>query len=399
MTLPPLDDMDDINIVFSQSCNQQNRIQQQSMLQTSVAAVGQRGPITQILSDAQRAAVMAEPILYPNFRRHFTPSYYSHPEPGVDDWYTPYNKPFSLRHFLNASSAELTNKYLALIDGDFVFFHRLQVNTGRNVSRFFWGTRDPRDATDTVADGTGAAMSWSVWRELVYLKEADKRVGMCGGDGTDELPCARIPADEAMEYYGDLASPYIMTTHDWRKLIDDYCHFTVLGRKLSDKWVVEMEAFTVAAANNDIRFTRLFNYAISYPPWRTPEEEYWTFVDDIPDGVNPCNNATGIVGPGPGQPPLYFLHYFHHFRYGKYDFFKKSLPKNLHNCSTPLLQLPPAEQWLEASNSGRREQRHMWAHCSLVKAMNEAMRQYKKQACVTGFNTYEGVPMLSVTAK
>ncbi|GLD99096.1 hypothetical protein PINS_up007814 [Pythium insidiosum] len=392
----PSTESEDIHIVFSLSCDQPHRLLQQTVLQVTATAVGQRGPITQILAGCtpeQRAQVLQEPTFYHDFRRHFAPDFSRHPEPDVDDDYGPYNKPFALRHFLQHAEPAITTKFIALVDGDFAFLHRLQVNTGRRVdtSLLYRGTRDPTSVNDTVRDGLGVAMSWAIYRDhvfipsqgdlgLVFFDQRDKMLSLCG---TNER-CGRVDHDDAVEFFGDTASPYILTVNDMRRLIDDYCRFTVLGRQLTNKWVVEMEAYALAAANHGILHTKLLNYAISLPPYRNEDDEYWAFVDVLREDENPCSEALGILTPKPELPPIFFLHYFHSYGYGGYVFNKRDLPRNVTDCESPLLRLPPAALWTGASN--RNERRHAWAHCTIVKLLNDALVALKRKSCPDGYN-------------
>ncbi|KAJ0404286.1 hypothetical protein ATCC90586_001443 [Pythium insidiosum] len=386
------DDSDDIHVIFSQSCDQSSRIIQQTIIQQTATAVGQKGPITQLLSgcsDAQRAEVLREPTFYHNFQRYFTRNYMPHPEPGIDDWYMAYNKPFALRDWLR--NVRPRNKFVALIDGDFAFFHRLEINTGRNVSEFYYGARAAATVNDTVRDGQALAQNWGMYGGVMWFKEPDKIKGICG-EGATALPCAKVSLEDAKEYYEDTASPYILTMNDLDRMIDDYCHFTVLGRKMSDNWVVEMEAYTFATANHGIRHNKLHNYAISLPPWRDVDDEYWRHVDVIPDDQNPCDPATGVLRPGPELPPLYFFHWFHRYGREHYSFYKRDLPKGFAKCDGPLLKLPPMDEWKEASanadpRSRRNERRYVWAECTITKLVNQAALAFREKTCPNGFST------------
>ncbi|GLD99097.1 hypothetical protein PINS_up007815 [Pythium insidiosum] len=393
----PPSENEEIHIVFSAGCDQDQRVLQQSILQISATAVGQRGPITQIIAgctDEQRARVLQEPTFYYDFRRHFTPNFYPHPEPNVTDDYKPYNKPFALRHFLQHAESPITSKYIAIIDGDFAFFHPLEINTGRNVSALYRGSRDPATVSDTVRDGWAVSMTWAPWQELKFFTQPEMIAGMCG-NGTDAQPCGKIPEAEAMEYYGETASPYILTVNDLRKMIDDYCHFTVVARSLLKSWIVEMEAYSFAAANHGIRHTKLLNYGISLPSWRGYDEEYWWFVNEFEPHVNPCIATEDVALPGPQSAPLYFFHYFHTYTWGeKYKINKRDLPRDvMTNCSSPLLRLPPEDAWA-AVGSNQHERRHIWAYCSLIKRVNQALVYHRARTCVDGFDT---IPAFNMT--
>lgn len=403
-TLPPPyqadSDQSQIHIVFSMSCTQGRRKILQTILQYSAASVGQKGPITQILSgctDEQKAEVLKEPTFYYDFRRHFTPSYSPHPEEGVTDDYTPYNKPFALQHFLKHANPPVTHPILALIDGDFVFFKPMEVNTGRDVTKYYKGGRNASEVTDTVKDGSAIAQDWSNYMGPGWFHPGsrDKLDALCTG-----LPCINVTEADGKEFYGGTGPPYIMTTNDMRAMIDDYAHFVVVGRNVSKHWMTEMFGYAVAAGNHGIKHTILTNLGVTHPKMDTNKREYWEFVDETLS--NPCADPFSVVIP---QDPPVGLHYCQKYGYvleeNKGNFwYKYDLPETLASCESPLLKVPPANEWeitiLVLDADAQRKKRHeVWAECSLAKITNQALIQYKHRMCPTGFNTFQSIELKS----
>ncbi|KAG3110916.1 hypothetical protein PI125_g9583 [Phytophthora idaei] len=220
------------------SCNQGRRVLPPTILQYSAVAVGQRGPITQIPSgcaDAQREEVMREPTLYYDFRSHsLCATFYG------------------------------THKHdiIALIDGDIIFVKPLEVNTTRDVTKYYHGKRDLSTVNDTVADAIAIAQDWYNYLNTGWSVEhfRAKLEAICTGK-----PCMNVTRDDAREYYSSTSPPYIMTRHDMEEMVDDYCDFVVQGSRVHDAWMVEMIAYsqprdqthTVDESRSDTSQTRI----------------------------------------------------------------------------------------------------------------------------------------------
>lgn len=390
-----------MHIVFSMACEQQHRLLYATVMQESAMRAGQKGPITMIVSgciEEHKAIVLAEPRFYYDFRVHFTPVYTPHPEPDVDDAYTPYNKPFALRHFLQNANPPIQHDIITLVDGDFMFFKSLEVNTGRNMTKYYKGKREPSTVTDEVKDGVAIAHDWrNVIRGDGYFG-MDKRFTVCGSQ-----PCGKTSEEDGWEYYWGIGPPYIMTKNDMTAFIDDYCKLTVASRKVSKDWMTEMYGYSLAAANHGIKHTIFSHLGVSHP-YLGDSNEYWSFLDgDDSKGEselneNPCAHPTKI--PLPRDPPV-GLHFFHVLYVGNAYFYKKKIPDRILECGHELLKVPDPHEWdvmsaLERTNRDRSSKRHeIWGSCALHKAMNRGVLLLKKAFCgQSGYNAFQGFQIL-----
>lgn len=390
-----------MHIVFSMACDQQHRLLYATVMQESAMRAGQKGPMTMIVSgckEEQKALLLAEPRFYYDFRVHFTPMYTPHPEPDVDDAYTPYNKPYALRHFLQNANPPIQHDIITLVDGDFVFFKSLEVNTGRNMTKYYKGTRNPSTVTDTVKDGVAIAHDWrNVIRGDKYFS-TDKRVTVCGSQ-----PCGKTSEEDGWEYYWGVGPPYIMTKNDMTAFVDDYCKFTVESRKVSKDWMTEMYGYSLAAANHGIKHTIFSHLGVSHPYLRD-SNEYWSFLDgDESTGEselkeNPCEHPMRISLPR--DPPV-GLHFFHVLYSGNAYFYKKKIPDRILECNHELLKVPGPREWeiasaLERTDHDRTYKRHeIWGSCTLYKAINRGVLLLKKAFCSqSGYNAFQGFQIL-----
>ncbi|OQS06025.1 hypothetical protein THRCLA_01905 [Thraustotheca clavata] len=348
-------------------------------------------------SDAEIEKINQEPVVYHEYYRYFTPSFSPHPEPNITDIYAPYNKPFGLRHYFTHAESPIgirENMPFALFDSDFVLFEPLQVNTGRDISQNYVGAQEVHIIKDTVIDGIAIAHDWKNYMGAGWfrdnMKETKDKICQTGD-------CANISEAEGLEFYSRAGPPYIMTKNDGMKMINDYCDFAIMGRKLFPKeWMVEMYAYSLAAGNHNIKHIIVNNLGINWPGGEPPQA--WNFIDSsLP---NPCYNGDIVLPPTPPAA----LHYCQ--RLGLelvheqgYYFYKYNIPTDMFDCNAMLLEIPPSTQWDEVftkytDNDTIRKKRHeVWGACTLAKIANEAFLQVKKQTCPKGFNTFTGIPM------
>jgi hypothetical protein len=388
-----------MHIVFSATCNQNKRFLLQSLLQISATRAGQRGPITGIISgcsDEEKIGVLQEPTFYYDFRVHFTPDFSKNPVPDVSDDYLAYNKPFGLRHFLHNAIPPVKHDIITLLDIDFIFFRLLEVNTGHDMSEYYSGIRDISTVNDTVVDGVAMAQDWTtiLGSQFYGRGQEESLAKVCD---SPHQPCLDVVEEDAREYYTAIGPPYIMTRHDFLRMIDDYCDFCMKARHATEKWEAEMYAYSMAAANHGIKHTKLNNLGITHPKSSDDAHQYWDFTDQ---DLNPCVDPFEVVAPVL-EPPV-MIHHCELYGYAnpegrEYLYWKHKVPTGVLDCDSPMIKLPPASEWdginvhFSDPIQRARKKQEVWAECSLIKIMNDAIGIVKREICPNGFNAFPSI--------
>lgn len=384
-----------IHLVFSTGCTNPSTEVSSLMMQQTAMEVGHRGPITRIVSgctEKQQAEIVERATLYHDFRYHFTKQYFPHPVPNVTDNYSPYNKPFGMRDWLNNNVID--ENFVALVDADFVFLKPLQVNTKSNQDIRYAGHRQPSTVSNEVKPGVALAQDWfNYMRGGLWKSKPELIQKICKGQ-----PCARISIPDAEEYFAPTGPPYIFHISDARKFVDDYCHFTVEVRKEFKTWMSEMYGLAVAAANNNIKFTILSDVGITHPKFgKSNNREYWNFVQKVTG--NPCDSTQANSGLTTNDLPV-ALHLCQHYSVlpadgYKWDYYKRLQPANLLSCNAPTLKVPPISLWDVANQSGDRDLKRaeVWTQCTVTRIVNKALTNYKAKACVGDYNIDQSTVM------
>lgn len=390
----PLDHINrEMHIVFSTGCSRASTEVSALILQSTAAKVGHRGPITRIASGCSKAKeleVLSQKSIYPDYRIHFTPTYFPNPIPGINDRYPPYNKPFGLRHWLQ--NRNITETIIALIDADFLFLRPLIVNTNRTIR--YDGTRKKAEVLDTVVHGIGVAQDWyNYMRGGLWSHHKETYKTVCKG-----RPCADVPESEAAEYYSPTGPPYVMLTSDMRRFMDDYCNFTVEVRKVYKTWMSEMYGFAVAAANNGIKFTIASDVGVTHPKYgQKNKREHWEFTKNLKQ--NPCSNQNTVAE---SNLPV-ALHLCQQYGGVEIDqdpwwYYKRWQPEMI-KCDVPLLELPPEALWEKASKKGGLAAAETWVFCTSATAANTALLEYRAKQCPDGYNTNTTSRMIAPNKK
>ena len=409
---PGQEESDELHFVFTTSCEPHQHWQSEALAQ-SFARVGQRGALTRIVSgcsiDAEKELLRRTHQSSPHVRIHVTRDFRALPAPieasseteqrsSTPDEYTPYNKPFGLRDWLESANPPVREDLVVVLDPDFLFIRRFAVNTGgrvtsakgvnsgdyardaeviegmRQYKRFFVysGARD--NVSDTVTDGVAVAQRWSQYLGTTAFENSSS---ICP-------ECAKVSEANASEFYA-VGPPYALTRKDLTQLIDDYCNMTVLKREQRNRefWMSEMLGYLLAAAKHGVKHTTFDNLALG-----NKGDDYTGFVS-IMKG-NPCADPVTPIIPGEAPPLLHMRQSYEASddRGLKWLFDKQLLPHNLFACDSWLLASPPASVWSLAKQSGDSQLHLLEAYgvCTSIKVLNQALVDYKTKMCPNGFN-------------
>lgn len=388
--LPGASGSTDMHFVFSTTCTGYQHWQSENLMY-SANAVHQPGRFTRILSGCtpeQTLEVLNRGSTNPNLGFHVVPEYKDHPYPDVNDNnYTPYNKPFGIRHWLKHANPPVTESIIIVIDPDFYFLRQFFVNTKDSKRWVYTGKRAPDTVNDTVSPGIAVAQNWVAYLgPLAFTKKrAEENKKLCGLG-----PECQVSESDAKEYYS-VGPPYALLRSDFESFIDDYCNITVAMRKLHpEAWMSEMYGYSMAAAKHNIKHTNLDNLAVTLA-----NSEYWGFVENLKD--NPCLDPEVPLIP---KDAPFFMHACQQFDIITEDFFhwrfyKQLMPEDMYTCDAWLLEPPPKEVWQVAVASGKPEKlRKAYGMCTLAKIMNRALLSYKKKYCPNGYNSHKRLRLI-----
>ncbi|KAF0713931.1 Aste57867_4151 [Aphanomyces stellatus] len=397
-TAAAYNDTTTVHLVYSTGCTQPQRQFLSASLQLSLVRVKHQGPLTEIISGCtaeQKATVLAQPTFYPDFRFHFTEDYAKYESPTFTEHYTPYNKPFGLRDFLRHAEPQ-DELAVAFIDVDFMLLKPLQINTGAAWGKYYQrGTRPADEITDRVENGFALAQNMKAFLGERWFNDRNRTILnlVCEGQ-----PCANVSTADAFEYFEPTGSPYIMTRHDWHRVVEDYVAFVVKGREVSDRddWMVEMYAYGAAVANQNVKHTIVKHLGPATPEFQTTE--YWQFVDETT--ANPCADPFTVVLPE--DPPVgihYAMHYGLSDKHAEgFQYTKHNIPYDILDCNGMLFKLPPPTEWTDIPAKFPDDpakqfwKRHaIWLECTLLKYGNQVLKAMKTKLCPRGFNSHQGL--------
>ena len=396
------DTKDDIYIVFSTSCTDQQDWESY-VLFFHCWRLRQPGSVTRIASgcNEEKAAKLEEfhrnfiETLSPNFHLHLTPDFSRTHLEKEKHPYKYNNKPYGLLHWLEngpqKGNLPDSNDLLVLMDPDMILLRPIiSAAAIADDESLLWvenesSTKEERFATyGPVAQQDGYLTN--SWMPLVPKILSPNRTQ---------------PAYPEGPVRWNAGPPYFGTIRDWHKLTKRWTELAGPVLSMHPHLFSEMFSLILAAVDLQKPFRLAAGFVVSTTA--SSNREGWQWVDDLSD---PCATAQQAVRRGPTDDSLptlpYMLHYCKRYGTGRYFFSKYRVKKNIVSCEAPLMAYPDANAtasdfiifppradgkdkatFVETPKRipARQSKRETFMVCGMTAALNEALLQFKKQAC------------------
>lgn len=466
---------EDVHIVFSTDCSGYQHWQSIANYY-SFRRSGHEGPITRIVSGCspeQEKTIRNEldrirrrhALDRGGLRAHFTPSF------SLGGKHYKYsNKPGGLYHFMmnHTSSSPMDESVMALVDPDMMALRPIIPQLGEGMASAPV-TRDGYNKLVEYRDESGRVMLLRqkglpplpprVTRGVAagqhfglggkWVTAGTKNAGkdfrefnltsVCGQGS----PCLNVPPDDSSRgspyTTRELADKsyavgpvYIASRSDWTEILPRWYEFTPRVHEQYPKLLAEMFAFTMSAADIQLRFALSSSYMVSDPSTMSTTES-WMWVDEyekieqsssengkkegpvgnmrgVCEGATPHSLPTetmkrlvsygygnyrrGDIFPSTnnragGLPTL--LHYCQNYKFANHTFAKRKMPHDFFRCDglplkldveAMLNELDSVENDTRLSRVQKKKQmRTGFMLCHLIPLMNMALEDYIREVC------------------
>mmetsp|Transcript_18288 Transcript_18288/g.39529 ORF Transcript_18288/g.39529 Transcript_18288/m.39529 type:complete len:546 (+) Transcript_18288:265-1902(+) len=459
----------DVHVVFSTDCSGYQHWQS-IVSYYSLRRAGHMGPITRIVSGcsslSQEEAIRTEfhkiqrRSVNHQLRLHFTPSFALG---GKNYKYS--NKPGGLYSFINHTL--LNESVMALVDPDMMALRPIIPQLGEHMTSMPVtrdGYRDLVEYKDEhgrvtllrrkqlpslpprITKGVAAGQHFGLggWWASAGTKNARNDFKefnltmVCG----QRSPCLNVPPKDSNGAYTTrefadnnyaVGPVYIASTLDWMDLLPRWHAFTPRVHAQYPKLLAEMYAFTMAAADMQLKFALSSSYMVSDPKTMSTTEA-WLWVDEyakkehsstthgnkerpvgnalrsVCEGATPYSlpkktmrrlenygygnyhysGGAPVLDEGAGALPT-FLHYCQTYKLANHTFAKRKMPHDFFRCDGLPLKLD-AEAMMNELDSvendislpevhKKKQMRTGFMLCHLIPLMNMALDDYKSDVC------------------
>lgn len=318
-----------VHIIFSTDCKEFMDYQT-LVLFHSAQAVGQKGPVTRIVSgctiEKQEQLTQLYKKLYPLYNAHFTPDF-SGPHK-----YVYFNKPYGLKHWLEHANPPVhPEAIVALLDPDMILMRPITGEVRGMDNLKYTGLREDQ-LFDRVIRGKPIAAVYGLGAP--WTRENHRHFNkyeICESDS----PCLTVTEAFGKEHYS-VGPPYILHRDDMHRIANSWCRYVPKVHKQYPELLAEMYAYSIAAAHEELPHLQMSNLMVSDIE-ASNDDEGWQLIDTLTDACTlPVN---GIFFPNEALPTV--VHFCQTYRSGKMGWAKRR-PQllDIFSCENGLLLEP-----------------------------------------------------------
>lgn len=389
----------ELHIVFSTDCTF-FQDWQTLLMYHSATVVGQKGSMTRIASgcteEKKTELTNLYKKLYPQFHVHFTPDFKKDEKSGES--YDFYNKPYGVHHWLqHAEPAVTSGTVVAILDPDMILLRPLTAKLANEPQNLYLKShaKEKDEIPQYIGRGHPAAQLYGLGAPWTNDKSKEfNRTEACGVGS----PCLKVNSEYGKAHYS-VGPPYIVERDDLVRLTTAWTAMvpTVYGRY--PDLLSEMYAYSMAAAHVNLPHTSMLHYMVSNTHM---DEEGWPWIDVLEDDVCIPPDSKGIFYPDKQLPTV--LHFCQFFRAGELGFQKRRIRKQIFDCDRPMMQEPPSNLGtLDYKNrdgtnmtlTRKQCRRNAFMLCTLHRAINSMLLDYKERMCPPAFNTNKTINVVA----
>lgn len=399
-----------VHLAFSTDCSGYQHWQGIS-LYYSARRAGHIGPVTRIASgcsEEKETSIKEEwSRIDPSgrrFRVHFTPTF------ALPGGYKYSNKPGGIRHWILHADPPVDEGFICLIDPDMLLLRPITIQLryglaarqkrGRkkqveyvdsNGTARLLRTAGLPELSDVVRKGSPAGQHFGVGGSWVSTPNPRRpawqnfsKSFVCGTDSA----CTRTSRSEADERYA-VGPVYLASREDWLLLADKWWDFVPRVHSQYPFLLAEMMAYTMSAADLELRFNLLSSYMVSDPGTQSPTEA-WSWIDDIAvsGGVSAvCEGANSTTLPAAtrslGDVPLpTTLHFCQRYKFAGHLFAKHKVAHDFFKCDGKPMHFDVNAILAALENEPTPTNvRTAFMICHLIPLINSGLAEYQQTSC------------------
>lgn len=371
-----------MHIIFSTDCKPFMDYQTLVLFYSAVA-VGQKGPVTRIVSgcskEKEKELTTLYKKLFPQYHVHFTPDFSY--DPVKKTHYVYFNKPYGLKHWLEHAEPPVgPETIVALLDPDMIFLRPITSQIRGLPGLRTQASED--ELFDHIIRGKPAAAIYGLGAPWTADKHHHfNKKEICEPDS----PCLNTTRAFGEKHYS-VGPPYVLHRDDMYRIASSWCRYAPKVHKQYPELLAEMYAYSIAAAHENLPHLQVSNFMVSNI-YMGDTEESWSLVDAIPDVCELPKGGKFYQG----YPVPTLVHFCQTYRSGHMGWAKRR-PQllTIFKCDSPMLLEPTADlgkldykivNGVTKKIGAKSAKRNAFVICTTHRTVNAAVAYFKQHMC------------------